>query len=144
MTAPTPPTHLFVYGTLRRAGGHPAHRLLAPPAEFVAVATGPGALYDLGPYPGMSLDGPPGAITVGEVYRLPEIGQDDLLARLDAYEGVRAEEVDRCEYRRVVIEVSADGGRLEAWTYVLRAVPAGAVLIPGGDWPLSRRAGGAR
>jgi len=140
MPTTSPPDLIFVYGTLRRAGGHPAHGMVGARASYLCTTRVPGALYDLGPYPGMAS---PSAdeTTVGEVYRLPSEGGDELLATLDEYEGVRSTEVDRCAYERRAIEVVVDGGRQRAWTYLLRMVPPGARLIATGDW-LDREAGG--
>ncbi|MEZ4587502.1 MAG: gamma-glutamylcyclotransferase family protein [Gemmatimonadales bacterium] len=139
MSTTRPPELLFVYGTLRRAGGHPAHAMVGGQASYLCTTRAPGALYDLGPYPGMA-PAPAGETTVGEVYRLPAVGAADLLARLDEYEGVRSTEVDRCVYERRAIELPVEGRPRRAWTYVLRAVPPGARPIASGDW-LDRDAG---
>ncbi|MGE0552741.1 MAG: gamma-glutamylcyclotransferase [Gemmatimonadales bacterium] len=135
----TRPELLFVYGTLRRAGGHPAHAMVGDHASYLCTVRAPGALYDLGPYPGMA-PASAGETTVGEVYRLPAVGDAELLARLDQYEGVRSTEVDRCAYQRRTIELPLDGRPQRAWTYLLRVVPPGARPIPTGDW-LDRAAG---
>jgi gamma-glutamylcyclotransferase (GGCT)/AIG2-like uncharacterized protein YtfP len=129
------PSLLFVYGTLRRASGHGMHQVLEAGAELLGSGRVRGTLFDLGPYPGMTLE-PEGESGVrGEVYRLSPAGADELLRRLDAYEGIRAGEVAGCEYRRGEVEVRLDDGdRVRAWAYLLTRVPPGARALAAGDY----------
>ena len=93
--------HLFAYGTLRDKGSSAS--LLR---ECVQVGPGQigGVLYDIdGEYPALVMYGT--SPVHGEVWRCPT----DLLASLDAYEGV-----DDGLFRRVGVEV--DG--TPCWTYV--------------------------
>jgi len=65
MHAP-PPDLIFVYGTLRRAAGHPAHRLVVEHGEFAGNGFVRGRLYDAGEYPGLQLEAAAGPVA-GEV-----------------------------------------------------------------------------
>ncbi len=103
---PAPVRHVFVYGTLRRGGSNDITRL-RPAARYVGTARLRGALYGLGPYPGMRLDGhgdddPP---VIGEVYAVSA----DLERQLDVIEGLRldvpAQDLDEYAKRDVVVEV---------------------------------------
>jgi gamma-glutamylcyclotransferase (GGCT)/AIG2-like uncharacterized protein YtfP len=137
--------HLFVYGTLRRGFGHPMHRVVRDGADAAGHAVAAGTLYDLGPYPGLWPGDTGGPGVRGEVYRLREDHAADTLARLDEYEGIRANEVEGCQYRRVAIEVRVGDASVLAWTYALTALPRDAVVVPAGDylvWVASRRAPG--
>jgi gamma-glutamylcyclotransferase (GGCT)/AIG2-like uncharacterized protein YtfP len=116
------PSHLFVYGTLRRGG--PMHALLEPGACWVGAARLRGRLYDLGPFPGLA-EGRRGDWVQGELYR---IGRADLLAALDRYEG-RA-------FRRVIREVvrADDDSAVSAWVYLFAGSLRGRRRIASGDY----------
>ncbi len=114
-------THLFVYGTLRE-GGEAAGLLRG--CVLVGPGTVRGRLHDLGAYPALVPAAGDGVVR-GEVWRCPV----EVLARLDAYEGV-AEGL----FRRTRVEAAG----VECWVYV-----AGPALEPGlarrrrigtGDW----------
>ena len=108
--------HLFVYGTLMRRFGHPMHEALARCADFIGEASVQGRLYDLGRYPGLVLSYTPADTVVGELYRLRA---PDVLRVLDDYEGCAPGDPEPHEYvRRRVVVSDADGGAIEAWTYV--------------------------
>ncbi len=127
-----PPRHLFVYGTLRPSLGHAAAGLLADVTRSLgaAVVAG-GALFDLGRYPGMTLDATPADSVRGEVVALEARHARALLARLDAYEGD--------EYRRLRVEARLDDERtVRADAYVLRTAPPASRRIVGGDWAAVR------
>lgn len=96
---------VFVYGTLRR-GGERAMPELFPGAKFIGRAQARGSLYDLGPYPGLLLDGS-GSPVAGEVYEV----DDETLVRLDAFEATSY-------YRRERVEVSLGEQSVECWVYV--------------------------
>lgn len=125
------PHHLFVYGTLRKAFEHEMHAVLSRAARFVGEATVPGALYDLGAYPGLVVAEAGAARVTGELYALEA---------LDAYEGCGAADPEPHEYRREVLRVRlADGSELAAWTYLLNRSHAGLTPVPGGDYVAWRR-----
>lgn len=113
--------HLFVYGTLLRAGGN-AHVLAG--ASFVRQAAVDGTLYDIeGRHPALMLYG--STRVHGEIWRCPA----DLLERLDAFEAV-AEGL----FRRVGVAVEGTA----CWTYVAGPRLARRLTpdrrIPGGAW----------
>jgi len=115
--------HLFVYGTLRRAAGHPMHRSLCAVASFVGDARVRGRLYQIAWYPGLVLDDAAGWV-VGELYRLRST---EGLVHLDAYEGD--------EYRRIERSVGLSaGGEHRAWLYEFRRPIETYALIPSGDF----------
>ena len=96
-------TRLFIYGSLKR-GRDAAFRMSG--ATFLRVATTlpEWTLLNLGRYPGLV----PGSDSVeGELYHVP----DDLLARLDDYEGVA-----EGYYDRVPITL-ADGTECQTYRY---------------------------
>lgn len=93
--------HLFVYGTLRSGGS--AATMLAE-CERVSAGEVSGVLYDIdGEYPALLLYGT--TPVEGEIWRCP----NEMLARLDAYEGV-----EQGLFRRVGVTVRDVG----CWTYV--------------------------
>lgn len=124
---PSPPRHVFVYGTLR-AGGSNDIRRFRPMPQWVGQGAIAGTLYDLGAYPGMTLGGE--GRVIGEVYSVCA----EVEAALDHLEEVR--EDDSGEYRRRTVRVLvADVGEVDCLVYEIhpdrvRAAP----VIPGGDW----------
>jgi gamma-glutamylcyclotransferase (GGCT)/AIG2-like uncharacterized protein YtfP len=115
---------LFVYGTLMRGG---AQAGLVGPARR-GPATTRGRLWRMPEgYPALS-DGD--HLVHGEWV---EPVSSDVLARLDAYEGV-----DEGLYARRVIRVQAEDGTFDAWAWVMADPPRrGGVAIPSGRWRAS-------
>jgi len=109
--------HLFVYGTLRRANDGSLHPYLRGDGEFLAKATVPGSLYDLGSYPGWVRDFDHSQVEVlGEVYRL--LHPQHTLLLLDAYEECTPCHPQPHEYERCTESVHlTDGTDLEVWIY---------------------------
>lgn len=101
---------IYVYGTLRTG---------SKSATMVEI---PGAMYDLGWYPGIKLC--EGCNTVVKCERI--VVDDEKLAELDAYEGYRPENPDYSLYLRVPV---LDG---EIYVYNHDVNPDS--LIPDGDW----------
>lgn len=125
--------HIFVYGTLRPALAHGAMLELVTRLERVGLATLPGQLYDLGPYPAATLNEAEAGVIVGEVYRLPD--HADVLARLDEHEEYRADDLAGSMYLRVRRAVRLDDGQsMYVWVYAYNRSVAGARLVPGGDY----------
>jgi len=132
--SPALPTRLFLYGTLLQCACNAVavrlHRHLEPglPA-WVA-----GQLFAIpdpdGWYPALV----PGEGTVrGMVHDLAPGFDAELLADLDAYEGLH--EDGSGEYRRQMIAVATAAGEVSAAAYVYNAeLPAGARLLPEGDF----------
>jgi len=133
------PTGLvFVYGTLRRAAGHAAHRFLAEHAEFVGNGFVQGRLHDAGEYPALRLDSGIGRVA-GEVFHL--FVPPAALARLDAFEGYNAENPSAGEFRRESADIVLNDGRtVRAWVYQYQKSVFGLPMIPSGDYAQFLRA----
>lgn len=133
---PGPVAGLFVYGTLRR--GEERHPVLArhEASDGDAVTT-TGALLDLGPYPGLIVDGARGTVA-GELYLTAD--PDALFAELDAIETFRGFGVLGSSYRRAVVRVRrADSSVSLAWTYVYAGPRDAFKVIDSGDWCARRQ-----
>ncbi len=76
-----------------------------PDSKFIAEAKANGSLYDLGPYPGLLLDGSNSLVT-GEVYEV----DDELLSELDEFEA-------SSNYVRKQAEISMRNDSRTCWTY---------------------------
>ncbi|MCG8442814.1 MAG: gamma-glutamylcyclotransferase [Caulobacterales bacterium] len=118
---------LAVYGLLRPGCGGLETLGLERAARALGPCRLPGALYDLGAYPGFVLGA---GETSGELLRL-------LAARagpaLDAYEDFDPRHPRRPGYVRERVRLAAP--RVTAWVYVWRGPLAGRAPIAGGDWP---------
>src|SRR5262245_12022005 len=111
------PSAVFVYGTLMR--GEVREGCWPRKPDGVETASVRGALFDLGPYPGL-VEGED--VVLGEVWTF---GEEDLAATLevlDEIEGVRGRADD--EYRRVVMECETKRGNVSAWAYVYERLEA--------------------
>ncbi len=125
--------HLFVYGTLLRAVGHPLSRALTRHGALVGEAVYAGRLYDVGGYPGAVPATGSQARVRGELYRLctPHL----LLPMLDRYEGCTERYDPHAEYRRERAPVTTvDGTGVSAWIYLYNRPTAGLPLIATGDY----------
>lgn len=123
--------HLFVYGTLRSAGGAPGgvSGLLEERAEKVGTGEIVGRLYEAGSYPA-AVPGDDGRVQ-GEVYRLEEPGRS--LPVLDRYEGCTPD--GEGLYRREEVDVRMDdGASLTAWAYFYNRDASSLSEIPSGDY----------
>ncbi len=105
------PHAVFVYGTLKR--GEVRERCWPRKPVAIDEANVRGALYDLGPYPGL-VDGDD--VVAGEVWRFAEADMQATLRALDEIEGFRKCEND--EYRRAVITCDTAVAQVKAWTYL--------------------------
>lgn len=122
---------LFVYGTLKRSSPGKIHPLLRE-ARFAGRASMTGRLYDLGPYPGVIRNSANGSRVFGELYELPAGEAQNVLRRIDRYEGP---EYDR---KRAFVTLPS-GRRRVAWVYVLRKQPSNASReVLSGRYPLRR------
>ncbi len=121
------PAHLFVYGTLM-TGERSHHFLTQHRARLVGRGQTRGVLYDIGPYPGLRR----GQRTVqGEVF---EIASATIFDALDPWEDFEGYGLPGSVYWRVLAEVEVAGRALTAWTYRYEQEPAGARIVPSGDW----------
>ncbi len=116
MTDTIEPTHLFVYGTLRR-GGHSVYApMLETRGRFVGEGYVNGRAQNLGHYPGAVLD-EKGPELSGEIF---DIGADDgtLIDILDRYEGCHADDLQPHEYiRQITTATLRSGVSLPVWIY---------------------------
>ena len=139
----TSPRTLFVYGTLRRDPAHELYHLLARHGHFIGDAKVRGQLFDLGAYPGMTVDDNNNDYVSGELYEITS-SWSQIIARLDEYEGCTAEDPEPHEYRREVVKALRPSGEvITAWAYILNRNPRGLPRIESGDY-LSWRGSFAR
>jgi gamma-glutamylcyclotransferase (GGCT)/AIG2-like uncharacterized protein YtfP len=134
---------LFVYGTLCRASGNAAHRLLADVAEFTGNGVVPGRLYQAEGFPVLVPD-PQGVAVTGEVYRV--FAPQAAFLRLDQYEGFDPASPDTSEFRRDFVQVAmGDGRTVTAWAYIYQLPLFELRPIPHGDYArfLRESTGGA-
>ena len=130
--------YLFVYGTLmsglQTALGKAQRLRLARESDSLGPASIAHArFYDLGRYPGAVAGGGEDDLVHGEAMVLSDA--ERTLAWLDAYEGIAPGKPDANEYERTLREVKLAGGEaIDAWVYLLRAVPPGARRIEDGRW----------
>lgn len=130
--------YLFVYGTLMSGAGTAlgtAQRLrLARESDSLGPASLEHArLYDLGRYPGAVAGDGEDDIVHGEAVLLSM--PQSTLKWLDAYEDIAPGNGDANEYERTICAVRLAGGEaIDAWVYLLRAVPARAKRIADGRW----------
>ena len=123
---------LFTYGTLRRAAGNAAHRLLADSAEIVGHGFVRGRLYQAVDFPVLVPD-PQGGEVIGEVYRV--FAPPAVFVRLDQYEGFDPASPDTSEFRRDLVQVVMNDGRtVTAWAYVYQRPLFDLQPIPHGDY----------
>jgi gamma-glutamylcyclotransferase (GGCT)/AIG2-like uncharacterized protein YtfP len=116
MSADHPCPLLFVYGTLRRDSAHPMAGYLASVTYFLGRASVAGRLYDLGPYPGMTI-GEPSERVWGHLLEMTDA--TDTLARLDAYEGCPCGEPIPALFQRRLLPVEdKNSGVRTAWVYL--------------------------
>src|SRR5262245_17230433 len=109
------PTAVFVYGTLKQ--GEVREKCWPRKPVAIEKASVRGALYDLGPFPGLVAGED---VVVGELWRLDAEEMRETLAKLDQVEGSCGGADD--EYRRVVIACETVAEMVEAWTYLYARV----------------------
>lgn len=126
----TPADHslhrVFVYGTLR--GGGSNHFRLAG-SRFVGAGRVKGRLYRIDWYPGLIID-PEADDVLGEVYDVSV----EQLRELDVFEGISAGEIEGCEYKRVLTEVTGRDSTTHAWVWEWVGPFTETDRIPDGDW----------
>ncbi len=118
--------------------GLQAHRVLAslPDARRIGRGWTRGKLLDLRDFPGLVPSRRPGDRVFGELW---EVGDSkNALTALDKYEEFNPRDPDHSLYVRRNATVRLPTGASRAWVYVLRAPPADARVVEGGDWRTSR------
>ena len=111
-----PAEHLFVYGTLMKAVGHPMAGHLAHHGRYVGPARFTGRLYRVAAYPGAVPSGDSADVVHGELYELDDAAA--LFALLDVYEGCSPDDPQPPEYTRVRSAVSTGAKSAKAWIYI--------------------------
>ena len=130
--------HLFVYGTLLSAAGHPMGDRLRREARLIGEASIEGQLFSLGKYPGLIEAAGAGMHVYGEVYALNAPAAS--FQWLDAYEGIVPGENEQNKYKRVERPAKlASGESVTAWVYIYCKPVAASSLIPGGRWAASNK-----
>jgi gamma-glutamylcyclotransferase (GGCT)/AIG2-like uncharacterized protein YtfP len=111
--------------------GFPRRSLLGGAAVLEARGRIRGALYDLGEYPALVLEG--AGWVAGELYRVRDMVKR--LPALDEAEGYHpADEAGSLYVRRRVAVLIGDGSTREAWVYVYNGPPGRGARIESGDW----------
>ena len=125
-----PPRHIVFYGTLMRGFPLRERSGIDEWIRFTGCGDVAGALFDLGPYPGLTAAA--GRVR-GEVYDLVAAGP--LLARADAIERFEPADPAASEYVRRAVACRLDDGRtLEVWAYFYNRSIAAAEPVPDGDY----------
>ena len=117
------PTHLFVYGTLRRKYLGETQRALLKHTSFVSEGTVPGQRFALGSYFAL-VPSPGDDVVAGEVLSISPPHLQATLDALDEYEGV-SDPGRPSDYRRDIVTVRIADRTIEAWSYVLNRPPEG-------------------
>jgi len=126
--------YLFVYGTLRKDVGNAMSQVLVRHTRFVGDATFQGKLFDLGNYPGAIPSDNAQDLVHGEAYALEPLIQNQVLARLDEYEGCSVRSETLSEFRREHVMITLDNGRsVFSWIYLYNSTKTG-TPIPSGDY----------
>lgn len=119
---------LGVYGTLRRGG--PANGLLRG-AVWLGLDRVQGKIFDLGFFPGLRLDENSSRGVLLDLYKIP-IDKEDIIGRVDKYEGYYPDRLDQCLYLRK--EVSTIEKKMAVSVYEYRFPPPEGSAILTGDW----------
>lgn len=107
---------LFIYGTLHPERAPRGIAAVARRLRPVGAGTIRGRLLDLGEYPGVVLEDSESSEVSGEVFEVPDA---ETLARLDAYEDYRPDDLGASLFLRVETEVAmSDGSERTCWVYV--------------------------
>ncbi len=134
VNSPHTSRYLFTYGTLRKHI-RPDFLNFEASSRFLGMGTVQAQLYDLGHYPCLVRSENPADRVIGEVYEIHEEELEDVLTKLDRYEGVNRIDPDKGLYRRELLEVRLEDGRtLQAWAYIYNQNIEGARRIPHGDY----------
>lgn len=127
------PEYLFAYGTLQPGLAPTKIARIAAKLRPVGEGFVRGALYDLGGYPGAVADPAAKGKITGTVMELPD--GEDVLARLDKYEGFNPQSPGTSEYirERQIVELKA-GGTVECWFYGYNRKPRDEDKVESGAW----------
>ena len=121
--------YLFVYGTLLDDDNEFA-LYLKNNCSYYAEGRFKGRLYDIGEYPGAVADDS-GGYVYGSIYVLDN---DEVLVRLDDYEGFGEEQEQPNLFVREIIAVETDKGLIDCEVYLYNLSVDGLRVIDGGDY----------
>jgi gamma-glutamylcyclotransferase (GGCT)/AIG2-like uncharacterized protein YtfP len=128
-----PPPRLFVYGSLRAGEPGPMAALLHGHARHLGAGTIRAALYAVSWYSIAAPSDETGAVVHGDLFELDQGAADEVLARLDEYEGA--------DFVRTEVAVKlGDETSTPAEAYLCAASVAGLRRIEHGDWRREREA----
>lgn len=125
------PSLLFLYGTLRQGEPMFEQLRLSDALEFVGETSFPGALYDLGDYPGAV---PGDGLVAGELHRIRDPG---ILTALDEYEEFDPANPATSLFVRQRIVIPEVG---EAWAYLYNGSREHRRRLDSGEWRKRRSA----
>ena len=117
---------IAVYGLLRAGESGFARFGLADAFKPVGPCLIPGALWDLGRFPGLVAGA---GEVVGELF---EITDASVMPTLDAFEDYWPDDPDRSRYDRIKLRLIQPNRA--AWVYVWRLGLEEGAPIPSGDW----------
>lgn len=110
-------TQIFVYGSLRSGFKSAAYDYITKYFNLIGNATVKGILYDMGNYP-VAVETNEDKFIVGELYKInDEMAFDFIIAQLDDYEGLDAEDDEQVLYKRVLTEVFINENKTKAYVY---------------------------
>jgi gamma-glutamylcyclotransferase (GGCT)/AIG2-like uncharacterized protein YtfP len=123
----------FFYGSLLPEQLPGAMAMMAPLMSSLGAATVRGRMYDLGTHPGGIFDNSADGDIHGEVFQLPD--QEDLLERLDSYEGYDPDQPESSFFVRREIPVHLGNGRIvSCWLYQYNGDPTALGRIAHGSF----------
>lgn len=117
---------VFVYGTLKEGGWLASERVLTENRLSVKPASIQGKMYNLGSFPGVTLEG--SDLVHGEIHEFSN--HERILPIMDRMEGYHADMPMSSMYRRLLIDV--DGER--CWIYVYNLSVRESDRIMDGVW----------
>lgn len=109
--------HLFVYGTLKKGFENETAQYLQSTQIFLGKGYFPGLLFQVSFYPGAVYVPNGKTVVYGHFFKIIQ-HKDELIARLDRYEGVGPEFSQPNEYIRRVIPVTYENKKVKALTYL--------------------------
>lgn len=117
---------IFLYGTLRYGG---SANYMMRGCTLLCSDSVKGLLYDLGHFPGLKLSGD--GIVLGDTYQCPLESSEELIQRLDQYEGYHPTKPDQSLYTRRRIQTTKGHS---AFVYEYKHPVHQDLLVETGDW----------
>lgn len=127
-----PTEYIFVYGLLRKGFSSPAREVLDDYTEFIGEATFQGKLYKIEWYPGVVPSENEENVVHGEVYKIIE--REEVLSRLDHYEGCSPSDPKPHTFVRKQMQVNLKDEEITAWIYLFDLPVDDMVQIRSGDY----------